>query len=605
MSISRVQRHRDIEGILHVIAEMTTDERKRAFSYDLMKDAPLLLIDRCWTLEVAKAEGDRNWQSVLTIIEEGLRIARLPGAEPLLAPVVRAKAVVLSDHLGQPQDALAIIEDTIPLVDNNGRFLLHYTAGCILLDHSTPKSALERYQKALAESPTANWYLHFDAFRRASEAAGRAGQLKLMVEFANQSLKLTKEDELVYERIEMYGELAWAFWQIGERVRALREISKQIRKLIKTQSFENNRYREVFRKIGHALGWMVSIMRSGSPPPHTLDGEPYTMPFPGMFSRSSPRLADAPSPPLVFPLLPYQLGLFAKECSLHNFAYRKLCEAKQMAEAQGLLPFRHMIDFDLADLAISKGQYEEALQLAISGLRLLPASKQITDPKPAFFESKSSLDNIWSGLSKEERKGIERSLFWKTIGPAITRIFKKIGSSEEFIAIITEHERIFRQHKDELADIAYWLNILHEFRLAFSPLSTPETIMGQIRSLPETELHLRPILYLAYSRMPYATLQGTCTALAVTFGSLYNTRIASKFMIEDICSYILRYWQQVAETQSFALRNPQTFKSEIKMLQQPNISNVAKILLLSSESTGARLQDSLRNILIEAATQSQ
>ena len=91
-----IQTRDDIRGILAVLADMTEEERRAAFSSDLY-DVRQLFIDDCWMIECLKPEDERDWEGVLTLITEILQIARLPGGEPLPAPAMRAKAIVLAD----------------------------------------------------------------------------------------------------------------------------------------------------------------------------------------------------------------------------------------------------------------------------------------------------------------------------------------------------------------------------------------------------------------------------------------------------------------------------------------------------------------------------
>lgn len=72
-------------------------------------------------------------------------------------------------------------------------------------------------------------------------------------------------------------------------------------------------------------------------------------------------------------------------------------------------------------------------------------------------------------------------------------------------------------------------------------------------------------------------------------------------MAEEITIYVLRYWQNVAATQAFALRNPQAFRRSINMLQHPTFSSIAKLLLLAANATEAHLSESLRQNLANVA----
>ena len=75
-------------------------------------------------------------------------------------------------------------------------------------------------------------------------------------------------------------------------------------------------------------------------------------------------------------------------------------------------------------------------------------------------------------------------------------------------------------------------------------------------------------------------------------------------MAEDMAVYLSRYWAGVAETQAFALRNPQLLRRAVSGLQQPTFSDVATLMLLAAYATGTGLSESLRLSLIHAAESS-
>jgi hypothetical protein len=333
--LTGIQTRDHIRGILAVLTDMTEEERRAAFSPDL-HDVRQLFIDDCWMIECLKSEDEQDWGGVLSLITDILQIARLPGGEPLLAPAMRAKAIVLADYMERPQEALVVIEATPLPAESNARFLLHYTAACILLDYSTPEASLERFQRALSEGAEAYLFLQFDALRRAAEAAGRVGRWEFMRDFAISSLKLSKEAHAVHAQLEMMGELAWAYWSLGDRFKACSAMSGLVWGLLRNRDFDDRRFREVFGKAGHVLGWMSSMADLGISPKQTADGYPYTAPFAGFFSRSRPQMADY-NFPRRFDLLLTQLGWLSTGCRLYKFASRTFYEAKRWAQPQDLL----------------------------------------------------------------------------------------------------------------------------------------------------------------------------------------------------------------------------------------------------------------------------
>ena len=107
--LADIQTRDDIRGILAVLADMSEEERRAAFSFDLY-DVRQLFTDDCWMIECLKSEEEQDWEGVLSLITEILQIARLPGGEPLLAPAMRAKAIAFADYMERPQEALVVLE---------------------------------------------------------------------------------------------------------------------------------------------------------------------------------------------------------------------------------------------------------------------------------------------------------------------------------------------------------------------------------------------------------------------------------------------------------------------------------------------------------------
>ena len=190
-ALPRVKTQEDIRAILAVFREMTADERRASFQDEGEHSGPVLLADRCTSLEFEKVEADHDWPAAVTLLNEMLAVAALPGAKRLEAPTVRAKARVLADHLGQPQEALVLLDEAANCADRDGRFLLNDTAGALLLAYGTPEGALERYERALGEGVTGYSHLRFDTLRWASEAAGKSGRWEQARNFAIQGSSYT------------------------------------------------------------------------------------------------------------------------------------------------------------------------------------------------------------------------------------------------------------------------------------------------------------------------------------------------------------------------------------------------------------------------------
>ena len=423
-----------------------------------------------------------------------------------------------------------------------------------------------------------------------------------MRDLAVSSLKLSRDDSLDYVRLEMIGELAWAHWSLGDHVKAYGSMSGVIHGLLQSQEFAESRFREVLGKTGHVLGWMVSIEQSGAPPTHTLEGQPYAEPFPGFFSRPRPRIVEIPMP-LHPSLLLTQLGMFAVACELDETAWNELSQAKNLAESQGLTYLQHFVDLQLADLAARNEGYREAFHLTLSGIRSLPAGQRFGESAAHLLTAQISLEEVWAGLSQEKRQGLEHMLYWTTIGPAITGLLAIEAHGDAYGTMVMELQSIFEESEHELVDPEYWKRMLRGLRIVFSPLATCEILRGQIQALREDESLMRVLLYLAISNSDYGTLEECCGVQAVAFDFLLDKEPGSKLMTNHLAISILRFWRHVAQTQTFALHNHLRFRNAVRIIQKPTFSNIALLLLLAANATGARFSDDLCRRLVESSQQ--
>ncbi|MBI4219917.1 MAG: hypothetical protein HY682_07240 [Chloroflexi bacterium] len=589
MGVTRIRNLDDIRDVLNVLREMTPEERRASFGYAPLADAPQLFVDQCWMLEVRKAEQDRDWDSVITVLDEVRQVVEMPGGSTLRAPEARARAVVLADHLARYEEAMEAIERGVEDADPDGRFLLDYTAGCILLDHSTATRSLERFQRALGIETTAHRFLRVDAGRLAAEAAGRSGDWPEAIKKAKVSVFTIESEDLEpilrYERLEMIGELAWAHWSAGDARKACAAMSAVVRSVARAPQPDHARYREVFLKAGHVLGWMAAVAKHSEPPTHGADGSPYTEPFPGILSRPRAAVADARIRSLVHVLLT-QLGLLAAGVGFPGLARKSLLAAREVAEASGFGAFCQLVDLELAEVAAAAGDYAEATRRGISGVRAL-AIRRRTDRSVDLLGGTLSLDGLWAALDESERRDIERGLFFTIVGPAVTATVADSGRPD-VNPLCDRLDQLFSDSAGQLADVEHWRRVVRELRVAFSPLATRDTVRSQLKE-HSGDTWMSALLYLALGDASDSTLEESCGRQAVAFEVLLRMRPVSDVMVRNVTRYILRFWQRAGEREAFALRRPGAFRAAVESLPEESPSSAVQALLLAAEATGVIL----------------
>src|SRR5258708_28934806 len=119
------------------------------------------------------------------------------------------------------------------------------------------------------------------------------------------------------------GELVWVHWSTGEKQKACAALYGLIYGLVANENLNEPRFREVFKKTGHAMGWYILVAKTGSGPASTNTGDVYTPVEAGFFGIIRERLGET-TPPVGFStsLLLTQIGLLCEDVELYRTAWK-------------------------------------------------------------------------------------------------------------------------------------------------------------------------------------------------------------------------------------------------------------------------------------------
>ncbi len=281
----RLRGPEEVRELLTTVREMTDDERIRLFSSHFAMEAALQVTEGIWFDEAEKPAQDQDWDSVLRFLEEVKQVGGLPGATPLQVGAARASAVILADYLTRSEDALDLLEVVPDSTEPNLRFLMHYTAGCILFDDRNYRDSLHHLEEAGASPGMSFHYYRFDGKRKEAITDSQLCNWEEAKSKCIEAIAIASSnpDFYFYHRLEMLGELAWIHWSTGERKKACAALYGLVKELATGKDIANPRFREVFNKTGHALGWFWSVATTGLPPDVILTGEAYANVEAGLF----------------------------------------------------------------------------------------------------------------------------------------------------------------------------------------------------------------------------------------------------------------------------------------------------------------------------------
>lgn len=594
----------DLHEILGVLTAMTVDERRSVLKMEQLPGGLALLIDRYLYLESKKVECERDWSAVLYDLKVLQERAELPGGEALRVPAARAVAVVLSAYLNEPHKALEVLRALQGDFTEDDQALMGLTAGCICLDHFGPASASAEFDQLFAKGSRNFLSANFTILGFAVESATRAGDWNLGLRRAQRILSLpikTDHYDYYYERLEIIGEVAWIHWSQGNRGKSWGAIYGLVRDLLLRWRREDPRFREVFLKTGHVLGWMTSMAWSGSPPPHTPQGESYSEPFPGWFTRSNPGISDLDRPMLATFMLT-QLGTYAAAIHLFDRAEACLLQALNHSTIEEVPEFLlSHINLQLAELASRRESYAEALDFGLTGSQYLVLCRTAREGRLDCGDKGQLREVFWASITRDERSTAQRMVFWLSIGAAIGRLLAKAAHPMDFSAEIDRLEEIFNCHSEQLEESSYWLRLLNESRRAFGPGMDRRQVREQIQGLAMEDSELAFLLNLALSQPANAKVEEICGYQVVSYEMLLKMPAICRPLLEDVGKFVVNTWRHIAATRPFSLRAPKIFKAEIESVNGFQPPDVCRLLLAAVNATGIRPSEGLRKSLREGA----
>lgn len=393
----------------------------------------------------------------------------------------------------------------------------------------------------------------------------------------------------IKEVLELYGELGIAAWSGGKPVKSWVAFCTIVSGLLRAWDPEAPGYREVFRKTGHILNWFASISMQGKPPTRTANGSEYMAPAPGMFSERNPRLAEL-STPLHRPVLVQLLGQMAVGINRLRAARRHFALAAELAREEGLLWLKSMMQIDRATAAAGCGLVYEALDAALEAIRGLATSNVLLERGEDLLSSTIDPLEVWATLPEESRGQAESELFWMVIAPLVlgALVARRDGD------VVENWVRQFTNCKRILLNARYWEEVLEASRLVLSPAPREGTIQ-KINALPEDDVAMRLMLYLALSQATGSVLSEGLRAHSVILGVLLDRGRAASIVSGEFVSYLVGYWRQVANERAFQLRSPRQFKARMDELWGKSDAGAAcRVLLWAEEAVGESLPSRIR-----------
>jgi len=598
----RVKGLTQVGQFLHELGAMTGEERRLLFESALACECTTFALDSVWQEELDRPDSEREWSTVLDFLEHAQVLGASLKAMPLVVACARARAILLADYLHQSDEALDVLEGVPEPGHYDLSLLLHYTAGCILLDAGRTREALDRLDAGSATPGDGFGYYRYHGEFQAAIAQSKLALYEDARRRIPHVIRLSPHRAALptYERLEIMGELAWVHWATGARVRACASMYGLVTGLVALNDPTDSRYREVFNKAGHALGWFCSIARSGQPPKVTHSGEEYAPVEAGFFGVRRERMGEF-TPPVGFSRswLVAQVGALAVSVGLRRLARRAYEASQRLAEGRPAdAVLQVFVEVELASLYAAFGQLGQAVGLVFTASAGLathgygPHADQIfsttADQMPEY-------DPV--GLSAEEAITAQyRFLMVNLMGPALAGLLAASPRPDHWVANLAElhhavstRRRLFRD--DQLAE-----RVL-AFISALIELWEEDTVPGEPAVTTKDEF-IRQSWCLVASSHPNMKLADSLTMQVQAVYLFLASSDARLYMFPDLGAFLHRFWLDMANTRGFALNSPQQFREELHGLSsEGGARTAARVLLVACRAVGVELPTEIKSRL--------
>jgi hypothetical protein len=561
------------------------------------------MVDQCWLSEREKPQDEQNRSQVLSFIDELNTMLCVQESESLRVAVSRSKAVVYADYLKQRDHANAILDELSEINNPDAYFLVNYSKGCFALDESDFSATVKFLTVAEKTIGKSFAYYRLATTRQLVIALEWQSEWELAKKYCLKVIRDFREYDFKSEKLEfceLLGELAYIYWASGNPQKACGAMYGYIKELIKYEDVENLRYKEVFNKAGHALGWFSSMAQLGKPPSKTPSDEEYAPVQPGLFGIRRKQMGEHVTP-IGFAIshLLRQLDLFAEGVGLIRLARKALTMSLERSTIEGSNnTFSQFTYISLATLETIVGSPYQALQYGLQARKFFASTSTVgNEPTQLDYWIDSAEISRSVKNSIEEHKSSEEKLIYPIFIPLLAKL---IGSNLTTIEILDELEKWNHEVwalRSELFLIDDWIKLINYFKdlILFwkgdSDLDNEFTLLGR-------STFFEIFRMLLGSERPNVGL-GDAYILQVRVAiSLPNYSSYAKYLFSEIGRFVHRYWLKIAQTRRFALHHPSLFLDEL-MAISPNdgASTLYEVLMSAGRAVGVNLPEDVKVVM--------
>lgn len=565
------------------------------------------MMDQSWYSEASKPCDERDWQSVLTFLDEIYSYPEIQNINCYQVAVARSKAVIYADYLKQADKTIEIFDDLPQLSNPDSLFLVNYSKGCFASDAGMSKQAEQYFIQAEKTEGSGYSFYRLDNKKRLAIETSKLQDWNtakvLIIDVIHRYWRSEGKSLFTWERLELLGELAFIHWSNGNMARACGAMYGYVMRLVSEKEIEEPRYKEAFNKAGHGLGWFVAVSGTGKPPVATYSGGEYTPVQAGLFGIRRENLADVISPVgFSKAILLTQLAMFANSACLWRMSWTmyKLALGYYQTEEKLDSLRANTIYLDLAGLTAMFGNPKEAISYALQAKKVLAFDRVIGRKKEILTSSNDiSFDNLLSEISEEDYQKAEKHLLYLVFVPGLSQIISTNFNGEEILSKMDLWDIEIYEHRSDFQFTNEWLKAIKYFRELIL-FWKRDIQINQFFEIFGDRTTFEIFRYLLSSDKPKTNLKEAYQNQVSAIIALPQYGPFAKYMLPGIGRFIHRYWLGVAKNRRFALHHPQQFLDDLQATS-PNFggATISRVLKSAGQALGVDIPSDARKRLAQ------
>jgi tetratricopeptide (TPR) repeat protein len=563
------------------------------------------MMDQSWYSEASKPQEQRDWQSVLSFLDEIYSYPYIQNTVCFEVAIARSRAVIYADYLKQIDKAIELLDALPQLTNPDALFLVDYSKGCFASEAGNSEQAVIFFVRAENTRGSGYSFYRLDNTKRLAIETSRhqdwTAAKALLINVIHRFWTSEGKALFTWERLELFGELAFIHWSNGDLARACGAMYGFVMGLVIEKDVDNSRYREAFNKAGHGLVWFVAVSGTGRPPSATLNGGEYTPVQAGLFGIRRERLGDFVSPVgFSKAILLTQLGMFAGASGLTRMSwkiYKLALEYYRREDKLDSLRAGMMYD-DLASLEAMFGDPSESLGYAVQAKKFLAVGKVLYRKKEEFASSVDlTMDVFLSEVTEEDYQTAERHLFYVVFSPLLSYMLGANLNKTEISARLALWEKAIVEEAPGLLYMDEWSKAIQLIDDLVQFWKEGEDIDPDLEVFGDKTI-LELFWYLLSSAGSNIKLKEAFSYQVSAIITLPQYGQFARYMLPGIGKFIHRYWLAIAQTRRFALRNPQQFLDNL-LSTSPNQggATLAHVLKSAGQALGVNIPSDAREKL--------